>query len=447
VQRLTDKLRRLHPDHLRIARAGLWLLAFTLAAKLAGAAKEIVVAWRFGRGPEVDAYNLALTLATWLPASVVTVMAVVLVPAIVRLGSDPAEARGRFLRELNGVALLGGTVLSAATWLCAPLLVRGFTGGLPAETAALATGMVRAFSLLPLLTVVSGMQAARLQALQDHRYALAEGLPSLAIVVLLLAWLTADTGPLVAGTLLGFVWQAWWLHRHATRAAGPAGLSLSLSSRPLRGLWRGALVMGAGQLAISLIVPLDQWFAAGLGTGAIATLGYANRVIALVMTLGGVVVSRATLPVFSAAVAGGEGARVRRHALRWGGLMFLVGVAAAAAMWALATPIVGLLFERGAFSRQDTQAVAEALRWGIWQVPPFLASLVFYSEVAARRRYGVIAAFAAANLACKAAGNLFFGPILGLNGILLATVVMFTLSMLLFLLAVRREVVHVACRP
>ncbi len=117
--------------------------------------------------------------------------------------------------------------------------------------------------------------------------------------------------------------------------------------------------------------------------------------------------------------------------------MFLAGVAAAAAVWALATPIVRLLFERGAFSPEDTRVVAEALRWGIWQVPPFLASLVFYSEVAARRRYGLIAAFAVANLACKAAGNLFFGPLLGLNGVQLATVVMFTLSMLLFLLAVR----------
>lgn len=439
MSRIVETLRRLHPDHLRIARAGLWLLLFTLGAKVAGAAKEIFVAWRFGRGPEVDAYNLALTLSTWLPASMVTVMAAVLVPAIVGLGSDPAEGRGRFLRELNGATLLVGAVLSAATWLGAPLLVRWFTGGLPGETAVLATDMVRAFSLLPLLTVVSGTQAVRLQAIQDHRYALAEGLPSLAIVVLLVAWQAADTAPLVAGTLTGFAWQAWWLHRHASRQAGPVGLSLALSSGPLRGLWRGALVMGAGQLAISLIVPLDQWFAAGSGTGAIATLGYANRVIALVMTLGGVVVLRATLPVFSAAAASGETERVRRHALRWGGLMFVVGLAGAAAVWTLATPAIGLLFERGAFTHQDTLVVAEALRWGIWQVPPFLASLVFYSEVAARRRYGVIAVLAVANLSCKAAGNLVFGPIFGLNGILLATVVMFALSMLLFLGAVRRR--------
>jgi peptidoglycan biosynthesis protein MviN/MurJ (putative lipid II flippase) len=194
--------------------------------------------------------------------------------------------------------------------------------------------------------------------------------------------------------------------------------------------------MGAGQFAMSFTLPLDQWFAAAFGTGAIATLGYASRIIWLGMSLGGAVIARATLPIFAGAVHGGEAERVRRHALWWGGLMLLVGAAFAVVVWALATPIVRLLFERGAFAGHDTAAVAEALRWGILQVPPYLASLVFLSEVTARGRYDLIAIITFANLVCKAIGNWVFGDMFGLNGVLLASAAMYLFSMLMFFLAV-----------
>jgi peptidoglycan biosynthesis protein MviN/MurJ (putative lipid II flippase) len=247
-------------------------------------------------------------------------------------------------------------------------------------------------------------------------------------VVLLLAWQTVDTMPLIGGTLIGFGVQAVLLH---WRAGGPRGLSISVRSEHWPALARAALVMGAGQFAMSFTVPADQWFASGVGGGAIATLGYANRIIALGTALGASVISRATLPIFAEGVAGGEGKRARRHALRWSWLMLLAGALGAAAASVLATPLTRLLFERGAFFPEDTQAVAEALRWGIWQVPPYLAGLVFISLIAAQRRYHVIAAIASVNLACKLAGNFYLAESMGVNGILLATVVMYCVSLAL----------------
>jgi peptidoglycan biosynthesis protein MviN/MurJ (putative lipid II flippase) len=182
---------------------------------------------------------------------------------------------------------------------------------------------------------------------------------------------------------------------------------------------------------MSFTVPADQWFAAGVGSGAIATLGYANRIIALGTALGASVISRATLPIFAEGVAGGGEKRVRRHALRWGCLMLLAGALGAAAATVLATPLTGFLFERGAFSSEDTQAVAEALRWGIWQLPPYLAGLVFISLIAAQRRYHVIAAIASVNLVCKVAGNFHFAASMGVKGILLATVLMYCVALAL----------------
>lgn len=431
-------LRRLHPDHARIARAGLWLLLFTIIAKLAGAGKEIAIAWRFGRGPEVDAYNLALTLSTWLPATVSAVAAIVLVPVMVRVRSDSCRSEARFLKELNGAALTTGVAFAALTWLAASPFINFFASGLPDATQQLAVDMLQRLAPLALFTVLAGFLVARLQAKQDHRYALLEGLPALAIVALLLAWQAADTLALIAGTLFGAVFQVWLLYRCAATPGVSQGIAFSFASAQWRALVRAAVFMGAGQFVLSFVTPVDQWYASDLGSGKIATLGYANRIIALGMALGASIIARATLPIFSEAIAGGEGEKVRRNALRWSGAMLLAGMLGAALVWALAMPLTAALFERGAFSPEDTKAVGMALRWGIWQMPPYLSSLVLVSLLAAQGRYRLIATVAALNLLCKVIGNELLADTMGLAGILLSTVTMYMISMVLCWAAIMR---------
>ena len=85
--------------------------------------------------------------------------------------------------------------------------------------------------------------------------------------------------------------------------------------------------MLAGQALMSFVGIIDQFFAAHLGTGAIATLSYANRILALILGLGATAVGRATLPIFSKAEAQGS-AHGRRLASHWVRLLFLLGVIA-----------------------------------------------------------------------------------------------------------------------
>ena len=49
----------------RIATGFLWVAFFLLVSKLAGAAKEMAVAWRYGVSETVDAYVFVFNLVTW----------------------------------------------------------------------------------------------------------------------------------------------------------------------------------------------------------------------------------------------------------------------------------------------------------------------------------------------------------------------------------------------
>ena len=194
--------------------------------------------------------------------------------------------------------------------------------------------------------------------------------------------------------------------------------------------------MGVGQFAMSFAGPVDQYFAAGLGPGMVATLGYANRIVALGMTLGATVISRSTLTIFAEGINTGEAKRIQRGALNWAAAMGLLGALAALLLWLTAHGLVTLLFERGAFTSADTNSVAETLRVGIWQLPFFMSGMVLVSFLAGARRYRDISLIAMTIIVCKCGGNYFLSLSFGLPGVMFASVAMYAMSAALCWVAV-----------
>jgi putative peptidoglycan lipid II flippase len=92
---------------------------------------------------------------------------------------------------------------------------------------------------------------------------------------------------------------------------------------------------------------------------------------------------------------------------------------------------VKLLFERGAFTAQNTVAVTEVLRYSLVQLPFYFSGLVLVSLLTSQRKYRTIATVASINLFVKIAANFSLVPWLGIKGIVLAVGFMQMISMLL----------------
>jgi peptidoglycan biosynthesis protein MviN/MurJ (putative lipid II flippase) len=147
-------------------------------------------------------------------------------------------------------------------------------------------------------------------------------------------------------------------------------------------------------------------------------------VIALLMSVGALAVSQATLPILSDILSRGDCARARDTALRWSVLMLAFGTGCAAVSWVLAPQVISLLFERGAFGASDTIAVTGLFRWGVVQVPFYFAALVLMTLFASAGRFKTMTMIALLSFALKALSNFAFARWFGVSGILLATGVM-----------------------
>lgn len=432
------RVRNAHPDHHAIARGMAWVALFVLLGSLARAAKEIAVAYRYGISAEVDAYLFVFNLVLWPVGVWFSVLTVVLVPLAARIRHGESAALPRFRSELLGLAILLGLGLALFVWLGLTWLLHSPWTGLPESTTAIAIGMAPVLTLLAPLGVIISLFSAWMLAAGRHANTLLEGVPALTILLAILVFSGHGVEPLVWGTLAGFIFHllslAWPLAR-SSEIEAPRFTRQSTQWTPF---WQGFGIMLAGQVLMSLTGIIDQFFAAHLDTGSIATLGYANRILALILGIGAMAVSRATLPVFSRAQAQG-GEQVHRVATHWVRLMFALGMLTLIVGWWLAPWGVKLLFERGAFTAQDTVAVTEVLRYMLTQLPFYFSGIVLVSLLASQRRYRVITAVASINLSVKVVANFSLVPWLGLNGLVLSTAFMYLISMSLCWLAVKRS--------
>ncbi|TMJ18154.1 MAG: hypothetical protein E6G94_00560 [Alphaproteobacteria bacterium] len=430
IRALLARLRLTHDNHKRIATGAVSIGLVVLATKLCSAAREMAIAWRYGISAEVDAYQLALTVTTWLPMWLSAVAGFVLVPRLIALRRSGGDKR--FVDELNGGVLLLGGGLMALTWIAAPFVTDLVTSALPPATRHLAKSLATNMAPIALLIVVGGYFAARLQAREHYWFGVAEAAPALIIALfVILGSVDAAVAPLLYGTVLGWLVYALWLARMTAVADPPLGrLGLRHNSEQWQLLYGPIFAMGLGQLLLTATIPVDQVFAATLGEGAVSTLGYVNRIITLITSFGFVVFARALLPVLSAAIAEGKHDLGRRQTLKWAWLMAGFAAAGTALGWLLAPIGVQILFERGAFNAQDTALVSEVLRYALLQVPPFFAMIVLLQYYAAANRYTVILVINLIALLAKVAVNaLLVGP-MGVAGIAISTVVMYALMAL-----------------
>jgi peptidoglycan biosynthesis protein MviN/MurJ (putative lipid II flippase) len=413
-----------------------WVALFVLLASIARAAREVIIAYRYGVGAEVDAYLFIFNLVNWPVAVWAGVLTVVLVPLAARMQRQTAAEIPRFRAELLGLALLLGSGLTVLAAFGLLFLLSSSWTGLSLDSLSYAKSMVVPLSLLTFLGVLIGLLSAWTLAGGRHLNSLLEGVPALVLVVILLAASGGGVKPLVWGTLCGFAVQLAALTIPLARKGAIERPRVGRQSPHWPAFWQGFSIMLAGQTLMGLTTVADQFFAAHLGVGAIATLGYANRILALILGVGALAASRAMLPVFSRAQ--GAAGHVFDLAAHWTKILFALGIIGLLVAWWLAPWLVELLFRRGAFSSSDAQLVTQVLRYGLAQLPFYFSALVLTSFITSRGLYAWLFWSGAIGLGVKLLGNMLLPPILGIGGIALATGATYAVNLVFLLLVFNR---------
>ena len=357
----------------RLIRSAGLIGAATMASRVLGLVREQVMAYLFGAGNSVDAFNVAFRIPNLVRDLFAEgAMSAAFVPTftrqLTRSGRPAAWRLGS--QVINALLLVTGLLVLLGLMGAGPLvgILAGDYAGVPGKFE-LTVQLTR--TMLPFLTLVA-LAAACMGMLNSlDRYfvpALAPALfnvGSIAFTLLAIPALNALGWPLIHamafGVLAGGVCQLllqWPLLRREGFRYQP---TLDLRDPALRQVM---LLMGPGTLGLAATqvnVFVNTWLATGEGTGAVSWLGYAFRLMYMPLGIFGVSVATAALPAIARRAADNDLPGLRHTVTSGLGMMLALNVPATFGLIVLAEPIVALLFERGAFTAADTAATALAL--------------------------------------------------------------------------------------
>lgn len=438
ARRLKARLGKLSGENKKIARDITLVAGFALAAKLVAALKEMAIAWRYGVSDVVDAYLFVFNLVT-LPVTIwYSVLMVVFIPLAARLRAESPAELGAFRSELFGAAILAGGLLGLLGWAALVVFFQSSASGLSDGVRTLALGISPFLSMLIPLGIATHWGSVQMMADGRHGNTLFEGVPAFVLLLTVILISSNSITSLIWGTIVGAIAHLAIVLAAMAKQQRFDWPRLSMRSPAWRLLWGGMGIMLVGQVLQTLTGIVDQLYAAHLEEGAIATLGYATRILSLGLTLGATAVARAALPVFSSMYAQGEGA-VNSLATKWAHLMFGAGLAVLVIAWPAAQWAIEMLFERGAFTAADTLSVTTVLRYGLTQLPFHFAAMVIVYALLSRGRYRAVAAIAMTNLVSKVVFAALLVPSMGVNGLMLSTTAMYFASYLLSWRLLRRD--------
>ena len=355
----------------KVARAAGVVGAATLASRVGGFVRDLVIAYFFGAGPAADAFFVAFRIPNLLrrlfaEGTLTVAFVPVFTQAMTKEGQKAALRLARATATLL-VLVLAGVCLAGMIW--ADLVVRvmapGFTpGGESFTLAVLLTRWCLPFILLISLVALAGGVLNSL----GHFFAPAAAplllnLSIIAAAVLLAPRLSPAVLSLAWGVLIGGVAQVL-LQVPYLRARGVGLTPAWEPGNPwIRRILRlmGPAALGAAVYQIAVFI--NTVLASLLPTGSVSYLYYADRLIQFPLGVFAFAVTTAILPTLSRQAANNDLPALIESTAFGLRLTWFVTVPAMVGICVLAQPLVVLLYARGQFGPDSVTATTQAV-WG-----------------------------------------------------------------------------------
>jgi len=427
----------------KILNATISIATCSALAGLAAAAKELVVARWFGLSDAVDAFLIAYLLPSFLVNLVAGSFSPAMIPTFIQVREgEGKEAAQRLFSSFMviSVGLLVG--ISALVGIFAPYFLPILGSGFSPAKLMLTRQLL--YALLPFIAL-SGLAVTWTGILNaGERF----GLPALSLILnplsaicsLLLLGRRWGIFALVAGTVAGVALQAavlgWMLSQRGVRLE-PRWHGFDPNLRRVIGQYAPmlacALLMGSSDL-------VNQSMAAMLEPGSVAALNYARKVVSVFIVVGATPLGTAALPYFSQMVADRDWSGCRSTLRTYVRSIALLTVPLTLGLMVFSHPLIRILFQRGAFTAEDTRVVSHVLVFLSPEIPFLILVILGIRLISALKRNSVLAVIAGVNMALNLMLNLILMKYAGVAGIALSTSCVFLVSWVLVFSSISRSV-------
>ena len=349
----------------RLLRGFVTVGAWTMLSRLAGFARDVMMAAYLGTGPVAEAFLVAFSLPNMFRRFFAEgAFNMAFVPMFAKKAEDGEDAMGFARDAFSGLASLL-LVFTLVGTLAMPWLVwamaAGFAGDARFDLAVLYGRIGFSYILfISLVALLSGVLNT------FGRFTEASIVPVLMNLMFMAAMLLADRAGWDMGLTLAWTVPVTGVAQFAftwVMAARAGWVILPRRPRLTPELRRLAIIAGPALLAggvvqINLLVGRQV---ASFTEGAVAWLSWADRLYQLPLGVVGIAIGTVLLPDLARRLRAGDSAGGAHAFNRATEISLALTIPAAVALMVIPVPLVAVLFERGAFGPADTAATALVL--------------------------------------------------------------------------------------
>lgn len=417
------------------------LIFLSLASKVFGFFREVLVAKYFGVSAEVDAYMVAVMLPTILGGVIGASLGTSLVPAYHRISvRDGEQSAKKICITIFTFTTIISLALILVLYYAAEPLIRAIAPSLPKATIEMAVGLLKWLSVLVLGFSLYNVQTSIYNARHHFTTPAIADLISNVFVIGSLLVLSSLIGiyALATGLITGVFTVVVILLVIMSRI-GLFGFDVSFGTSDFREYFMFSVPVFLNVLLPQLGGVIENYFASGLQEGSIAALGYAKRLSDVASTLMAVNIAKAVFPTFSALSSENRIGELRDIVLKLNTQIVIFFMPFTVALIYFRKEIIGLVFMRGAFGMQALDMTSKAF---MFYVIGFLASMLLplffrlcyaFSDSATPLKAAVI------SIAFMIVGNSLLSTTLGITGIALVTSLSIVINVSVLFFAVRKK--------
>lgn len=348
----------------KTAKSALIIIIFSLGSKFLGFVRETLIAAKFGSGMATDTFFIALAATGLMTTLIKEAITTSFIPILSEVEvNEGKEGKVCHLNNMINIIVFISIILVILAWFLSPLIIKLTAKDFEGDQFNLAVNLMRIGLPMILFSGVMGSLTGFLHSEQMHMSSAAIGFPFNFVYIFFLLFLSSKFG--IKGLMVAAVFAVMSQLIIQVPEARKAGFRYKFIFNLKDVYIKKALLLSTPVLigvAINDInVIIDKTLASGLVKGSISALNYANKLNGLIL---GVFVSAITTVIFPllSKESNSDNILGMKKIIGYGvNLILFITIPATVGLIVLATPIVEIAFQRGAFTSNDTIMTSYAL--------------------------------------------------------------------------------------
>ncbi len=365
---------------------------YTFLSRVLGFIRDILIARYLGSTVIADAFFVAFRIPNFFRRVLAEgAYSAALIPVFSGVVLNPKDEReaSDFVENTTSMLLFATVVLTIIFFFGMPYIIQvlapGFTDNKEAYELAVHFGKI----IFPYIIFIS--LAAHFTSINNVHEHFAAGAfaPAILNISFILSlffitpFVTTVGHALSYGVLIGGVLQFLYLYRSVLNFYRPR-IRIPILNEKLKKFFKLFLpgVIGSGVIQLNIVI--GTIIASFLPVGAISHIYYADRLNQLPLAIFGIALGIVLLPSLSKAIKQSDQETTNNIQNRSIEFSLLISLPSAIGLFILAGPIIHILFERGAFVKEDTFYTAKVLSYFALGLPAYILIKVLVSCFFAR---------------------------------------------------------------